>query len=1470
MQHKIRISFSYKRIGIPELENILSKYWESSLEASLSEITFDLSHVEFIDLPQLCFLFLWVEQLLKNQKSITLLFQHQTTKNSETSKIIGVFQNYGFISCLSSYEKFKVVPSYYEKSRDLVGAKHHDSPIIHLTSIGSRERLSAFITDLDPQATDPILTVAKREREILNRTGVRDIFLKELGLNVFEHAEGTSAIVAVSKKTIAQLGYSSNPVPVKEFARQRKSTEYIQVVVADFGPGIPKKLKHLFDADRTAHDQLDPRSESSLVEYAFWKDVTSKPRRALDEILDAKAEEFDEHFIPPTGLYFVENLVKKHKGFLYVRTAGTILGFNYASGDKVIVEPASWRSKNEIKGPLVTIPGTMIVVVIPLDAEELASSRKLFGLIRNKKPGKVTSYINAENLTLEIQKSDEKKMAVMIIEEIKKDARRLKAGGVLLVDFSNFDLSAKYIYKIILFAMYMQTAGKLVVFADISPTAELNVVIQEIIGIAKNRPHLLPIIYCDSNTKEITIIGDNPETSFSGQELFDYTLDPNDLQNALQASKDSVLQKQLDATFYQDEKVFLPSQVYIKGYFELADLLGHPFYSKKIADKIVSIIPRNNYIAIIATAGNLSRFAREVATNLNLPSDYLFFSKGETTPVSALFPIQLRLKDTKEGAVLLLSDVVVTGRSVNKIAELLSCPVVVAAVIDARPPNATDPTNLLSIVCIKRHSFELHFERPSKWKYEDIRLVDPISHKLVFYEPCKTETLLDSESYLDAWVVTDQAMRCGHYHYSDVHVNYFFHTYRICEKYRNVIVERIRADVEIILAHGNKVTHVCYPEENKAAEGLCVDLQTYIGGKLTRLPRIADPDRTLYSVSRTMLRQDAAKIMVFIDMAATTCKTMQYAMELASALDADKLLLYVVINRIAGRWPQAFEHIRNFRGVEVHIKSLVKAELPAHTPRECPLCDRRSLMDSYSTRFLPSRLRLILRELSENLRQRSIKELREESERVDYEGAVVLQQVRFRDQIEREVKSVTYVVQRNLIDQVNAGNENKILGRGIISCLALEGEVLLGEGRYENLLNSEFLEAVFNLALTIGTDINQPLQDRTQAIWVACLSNYTTFLRSLVTLAEYADNDLIIKHLIAATITYSGKSSAQNCCEALERALLEIQQSRFAERLSADSLTALSEAVGYYRFSPEKQQDVTESFTEAFRVLNHVLDQPGRTHPDIRRVFDTSVKVVEPEGLTSEVEQAYLGASGFFETMTTKILPSLRRLTMSYPDEVLLDVRYLTDQGDESLLADLRELDLHVRTSLYQYANRKLTEIRWRHSRERVKVVAERIRNNFLSTDKGVLRKLLTRSRCTVAMVVPGTIEQLLARAREKNITITKNLDAAAEIIIVPPQIVADILLTILENALDYSEEKSTILVQAFSDNRGVCISIESSPLPGYKPEVKESHGLSRALALLNKIDGKLTIDDTAYKQEMIARISVSLVTERRALHNEF
>jgi len=1464
----MKIKFKYKRIGVPEIENILIDAWDKSFVPSTERIIFDLSYVDYVDLPQICTILMWIESLLSSGKSIEMIFIDSKKGNSKISRVFDVIRNYGFFSCLSQYNNFIVIPSVCEQVTVVKNLNSQYTALVHLTSFQSRNDLTKFIHNIDPAIPDPALQVAVGDRDLMNRTGIRDVFLKELGMNVFDHAKGVPAFLAVCRKTSDYLEYSGNPMPIRTFAAQRKAKEYIQVVVADFGVGIPGTLSEIFAADESAHSQFASNAELSVIEYAFWKDVTSKPRRAFDELLDQ--EETCEYLIPPTGLYFVWNLVRSHKAFMYVRTGKSIWGLDCSSGEEVsITQYDKWKSKNSINGKMVDLPGTLIVVYVPLDSHQGLRQKSIDYSRLNKLRIIFKEFINVEYAILDTIRADEKEQAITLLHAIRELSRKLRANEALIVDCEGWGISTKYLYKLLLYAMYMQKESRFIVFADFSPHDELALAIQEIKNVASGKHQLLPIFHYDSKTQSIEIIGASDNSSFFFKDSRNLQLDLFQVDTALRNGRRGLLESALRSHFHEREKVFLPSKSYITGYFELADLLGHPYFARKLAEALAAKLPIDNYVAIIATAGNLNRLASELAVLVKISNADISIVKGEIgRPISDIPDILSCLAKNPGGLLLILADVIVTGQSVLTIQKTFGCRTFIASIVDASGGAINSSENVIGSVSVIKHSFNSYVERPAKWKYEDISLVDTVSHKLIRSGPLQDDTLLDSEKHLKRWISEDRAIRCGHYYYGDVHANYFFHTYIICHNYNDLIMETIRSDIKKILRHGSSVSHICYPEKNQAAENICFSLQTHVGGKVLFLPRLSDPERTIYSTASSNAHDENAKTMIFIDSAATTSQTLQYAMEMASEYEAEKLLLYVVINRISGRWPAAFEHVCNYKGIEVRIKSLVRVHLPAYTTNGCPLCMRRIQIDNACNQTLPQNLRNLLKIASKELMPQSIKELRAGENYSSYDEVATSYQVALRDMIEREAKSVTYTARRKLIEQLTEAQENHRLAAGVVACFALEAEELLVNSRYEQLLGGEFKEALLVTAVQVACSIEQPLVTRAQAIWVVSACNYQKFLDLAAQLVSFRADDLLVTTILTATMTYSNKASSSLCCKGLEKVLLALQ-SKEGAAISDTVMKALSEAIGYFRFRTSPLAE-GGSYTDSYRALTHVLKQPGRSHPDIRKAFDACLRAVLPEDLKNIFPNNYLGESGLFTILTEKIIPSLLKVLSVYNEDMLVDLGYLRGGRSETLISDVRELDELFRNCLLKLDSAQLTESLWRQSRERIRALGERIRINFLSPDKGVLQKMLQRSRSSVKENINVMIEEFRSSATEKELTFKVDLKSTDDTVIIPSEIVQDVLLTILDNAVQYSEPHSNILIQSFDDSKGANINIQSSPKGDSSPEIRIEHGLERAAIILKKYDSELFVDTDLYRTDRIASITISLLTETRMLGHDY
>lgn len=1461
------IKLPYKRLGVPELENILLKHWHKSLRSTLGRIRFDLSTVEYLDLPQMCFLLMWVERLLSEHKHVELCFQNRQSHNDVLPRVFRVMYNHGFLTCLSQYPNLALTPSIREPLGTTTSEHAEDSPIVHLTSFGSRLELREFISTMAPSAPDPALLLAVSDRELLTRSGVRDVFLKELGLNVFDHADGAPAFIAVNRKSRQHLSYSGNANPIRNFAENSTSHEYIQVVVADQGPGIARKLGATFAADHTAHQALDPRLESSIVEYAFWKEVTSKVSRTIEELLEP--DENDEALVPPTGLYFVWNLVREQRGLLYVRTGRTIWATDFSSGREVKVGGQDlWRSHNKISRPIIDIPGTTVVAYIPIDSTGAGLQRALPIGARSDSSVRIREYINVKALLLQTPLPEEKANVAALLSQIRLSSKKLTGDDALLIDCEEWDFSAKYLYKILIYAMYMQGPSRFIAFADFPPNCELGLAARGIEAIAKQMPQLAPVSVYDSATGQITLLGLGDRHRSPGTESGGHSLSAQTIRLALIERRRHYIRETILRHFQQDEKVFLPSRTYISGYFELADLTGHPYYARRLASEIASRLPASQFVAIVTTGGNLTRLASELAVRIRLTKDDVFTAEEGPRPISAIPAIASRLVAASDGLLLVLADVIVTGQSTLMVASTFGCRTIVASVVGPQGQTVPSAKNIVARVAVVEHAFQAFPEKPARWMYEEIRLVDPVTHKLIRSGPVAADTLLPSGVYLKDWVIHNGAVRRGHYFYSDVHVNYFFHTYTICEKYSDAIMEAMRADIARVLQLGGDVSHIVYPENNQAAEVLCTSLQMHLGGHVLHLPRLSDPESTRYSSASSTVPKDKASTMVFVDTAATTSQTLQYAMEMASALGAERVLVYIVINRISGRWPAAFEHVGSYRGVEVRVKSLVRVQLPAYTEKECPLCRRRALLDTYTNRTVPVTLRNLLRRTSAQLMPRSIKELREAAVPQDSHERATLCQVQLRDKIESDATSVTYTAQKELLALIVDAQRDRELAAGITACFALEGEELLDSRRYEQLLSPDFRSALFDLAVSVGVEGRQPVETRADAIWVASLCDYQRFLEAGVELVSGMPSDKIIEAVVAATVIYSSRSNAQRCCEALDRTLLAVQQCQSRQRTLESATKALREAIGYFRFRPETQGAGDRSYSDSYRALSLVIEQPGRSHTDIRRAFDACLRIVSPEDVGDVLPRTYLGESGLFHTLNERILPALHRLRSEHDEASLLDVGYLTREGSESLVSDLRELDEHFRGCLLRIADGTLSEELWRQERDRIRTVGERVRIGFLTKDS-VLQDFLRRFKCSIGSVANSVIESLRPIATEKHLHFKIDMAQVDDVVIVPPYLVTDVLTTVLDNAIRYSERHTDIVLQLFLDERGININTQSSPHGVSAPRFLPGHGLDKTSAILKRFDGDIRIDDGAYATDRMASVTISLPTERKVLGHE-
>src|SRR6185437_13909591 len=105
-------------------------------------------------------------------------------------------------------------------------------------------------------------------------------------------------IPSVDDMTRAATRYSTSTELEKPFFSALGKSGYLQIIIADRGPGISKTLKSEYVADsETPEDEKSRPSENKIIDYAFEFDTSSKSRLKL-----RPEKELDEG----RGLYWVK------------------------------------------------------------------------------------------------------------------------------------------------------------------------------------------------------------------------------------------------------------------------------------------------------------------------------------------------------------------------------------------------------------------------------------------------------------------------------------------------------------------------------------------------------------------------------------------------------------------------------------------------------------------------------------------------------------------------------------------------------------------------------------------------------------------------------------------------------------------------------------------------------------------------------------------------------------------------------------------------------------------------------------------------------------------------------------------------------------------------------------------------------------------------------------------------------------
>jgi len=1415
------IEISNKYVTYGYFESIISKYLNKSLKLKGVEACFRVAACEYLDLPQLCHLYLWINAILLNGNKVCLDFKR--SDNSYAVNVYNMCVSYGIFTMLASFgDSFKSFPAVKVQS----GGITRDDPIIHLKTFKTLTDFDSFLSTLDLDKTSAGLTSLKRYRTILARTGIRDVILKELGQNVIMHSEGAAAVVAVCSKKIKQLEMVGNPTAVRKYASKSKFEEFIQVIVADFGVGIVEKLKNVYTDDVGMHRTSGVQSDDDIIDYAFWKETTSRPTRSIDEAIDVDdLDDLDVVFEPPTGLFFVKQLVLSRHGFMYVRSGSACYALDCAGKNEEVVSIEK-VGQNKEKG-FSPIPGNLIVLYFPVQ-EGFQSNSSIPASEVSAASGYISKYIDGSNIAcfteVEIQK------ARQLIRDIRYEYKKLSSNMCLAVDFKFNAVTPKYLFQILAVCMYLQEKNKPILIIDACQKTEVSMLHEAINEIEGRNELLTDIIIVDMDSSTLSVLG--------GQEVGWQKL-PNDISDRINKSRSLEINKEIDKTF-RNNKVLLPypSRVYIDGYYEISEFIGKAINYIKIQKIICEAIKDWKVSFIIATTPLLEKVGTEIADSLNINPDDVVTVKPNAPNVSIAYQANVKSTDSD---VLIISDVIVTGKSISKLAAMLNKPCIIFTIIDGRHDKETHIPNIANVFSMKDVPIKAWVEKPASWRYDQISLVDPVSHKLIKANKSVDEAILKADLSLNELVTKINAVQSGHYSHQQICYKYFFNITTIRKAYNNEIIEIIRKDIEevcekkISIGHNNAkgmVTDFCYPQGNKAAEYLTNDLQTYFGGNISFLPRVTTSKGSVYSTPSPALNQ-ISDIAIFIDAAATTGNTIRYAMEWASEIGSDLILIYIIINRMPADLSHFLESIDRYRGVEVKIRSLLSQYLPAYNTLECPLCNRFKKIDTMSKRLKLKHCSDIFSRVMKDYIKVPIKVAREvEAKLSSHESNVLLSQVSLRSMIEGAVLAPTAISDHEFHEQLDFCSGNKILKHAIIFALEREVEFLTNDEKYKQILNADVLDQIMKLTLAVVFDESECDNVKIKAMWVATAIDHAGFVSKISTSKIVNMSDRQIENMLTIIMVNYENAGIESSCNALESIIGNMYD-------RSDLLVgALREANIYLRFIPSYNDAGVGTYIEALDTLWSLFQETGLSHSSIRTKFDDALRIVSTDDIVRCINQYYLGDSGFYNIVKNKLLPAKNRVFSAWPQEMISSSMYIKQQ----FFDDITDLDIRLMLLYREEMQKTLSDAKFYEDMATIDEISKRLLKHVFSTDESELKQFLVAAKTNINEAANKCIEKLGNSGNLNENHIRNELDH--QVVDIPGQVVTDMFQTILDNAIKYSEGNTDIIMKSTISETFCIIYIESCPMEGRWPSLKEGHGLYRLTEILPKYDGSMHIDN--------------------------
>ncbi len=971
--NKINILF-HSDINSQNIELVLKDWYTKSKRKDTINVNFNFSNVTWCDIFEISLISLWILELIEKGKNIRFI-------SPKNNKVRDFLFNYEFGKFLSQNNiendlgnKDSTIDELFTLHRFPLKFYNEKNFLDFLGFLGKDKNYNDFFTDII-------------DFGIVNKAYLKNIILKELGDNVYRHAEGKYANFIMSKKSAkndnnteskrkwSETLQRKNSNIEKGFFRKLNGEDFFTIVVSDKGKGIYKKLKKNYE------DNVKPNpQEYEVLSYAFEKNSSSRDsKERLGELYEIYSD-YNNHFSnnqpklpPPTGLYVLLNIVREFHGFLYLRSGKSIIAFDFygnPNNKKVI-------RNDKIKGlkNLANFSGTQIKMHFPLNIERprLYFNKQKFLFPETQKEIQY-KFIKISDFFVENPDNNSEKKSLGDFFKLVENyylQNTNKLSGIIVDIEKQKSISTKALYFLIAKLMYSQNKNYSHVLINVQP--QVIQTLKDTFQKAEENNYR-PIIIFDTNYTR-TILGVNKQDEILFNNLFikEQFNEKDDIEFinrqdhlfvvddgvALKHKRFSIykiarinLNKRLEKIITNPEnkifnpsvKVLMPSGAFCKGYFEVFNLVKQPNYRSILKQWFLFLMFEIRPNCIISISSHCNKIVNDIYYEEFNGNSYRAKHYTIESPLNVRFTElnNISMKIGQNDKIIIFTDVIATTKSISNILkhfmhvkEIYLFTIINASKGAQRYLFVSNKKVIINQLVHKELSF--YQDRPKGWTDDILLRVDPKTNNLIKRRVKPKESLWSKKfdnSFIEQVIIKNNKFIIGHFSHDDTHLPILFDIPLITQYHGDIIAQLILENIVQKVPNG-KQGKVIYLNDKHSLR----KIGEYIAQRLFfSIETINNSDIVLIDDFES--NEYLSNIIIAIDDAFDSGNNVHRLIDFFSRKKASEIHIYTIIKRGTNYSARKIYNINKYNNIKTTFNYVAEIEIPTYKVDNCPICSK--------------------------------------------------------------------------------------------------------------------------------------------------------------------------------------------------------------------------------------------------------------------------------------------------------------------------------------------------------------------------------------------------------------------------------------------------------------------------------------------------------------------------------------------------